>query len=443
MTTPTPPAAAPRQGNHGVVDDLKELVRLPGFRKLFTVRLISQCGDGMFQIGLATLFFFSPQNLATATGVAGAFAILLLPFTVVGPFAGPFLDRWRRRQVLVFANLLRTVLTLVIALVMATRGITVAVYVLALLTLSINRFLLAALSAGLPRVVPPHRLLTANSLSPTLGGVSAVFGAALGLILGLIAPSGSLHDSVTLIVAALLFGLASAVALSLNPNQLGPPLPQTTGFKAVWQAVRTVVFDIADAARHLAVRKTPAHALGVMSGHRFIYGINFIALLLMSRNLLTDSNLPAQGLAMFGFVSGMSFVGNGLAIIATPVAHRWISPQRWVVICLGIGVVSQAVMSLTHSLIPVVGAAVLLGLSVQGVKIAVDTIVQQDTADAYRGRAFTLYDTMYNAAFSAAAVVAALSLPDAGWSRIVFGSLCGLYVVLITWFWRASRPARA
>src|SRR5699024_10311555 len=176
--------------------------------------------------------------------------------------------------------------------------------------------------------------------------------------------------------------------------------------------IRTVTGDIAEGARYLLARRTPALGLGVMASHRFIYGLNFIALLLMSRNLLTDPDLPGQGLAMFGFLSGISFAGNGIAIILTPIAHRWVPPHRWILICLGIGVGSQAIITFSHSLTPVGISAVLLGLSVQGVKIAVDTIVQRDTADEFRGRAFTLYDTMYNAAFSAAAVLAALALPD-------------------------------
>ena len=92
-----------------LVTDLRLLLQSAGFRKLFTVRLVSQSGDGMFQVGLATLFFFTPERMATAADVAAAFAVLLLPFTVVGPFAGPLLDRWRRRQVLLVGNLVRTV----------------------------------------------------------------------------------------------------------------------------------------------------------------------------------------------------------------------------------------------------------------------------------------------------------------------------------------------
>jgi Na+/melibiose symporter-like transporter len=122
-----------------VVSDLKQLWPLVDFRRLLTVRLVSQCSDGLFQAGLATLFFFSPENATTATGVAAAFAVLLLPFTVVGPWAGVLLDRWRRRQVLLVGNLVRTALTVLIAVIMATAGVGPVVYVLALVTLSVNR----------------------------------------------------------------------------------------------------------------------------------------------------------------------------------------------------------------------------------------------------------------------------------------------------------------
>src|SRR5674476_147947 len=97
------------------MQELGELLGLRDFRRLFAVRLVSQTGDGMFEVGLATLFFFSPENASTATGVAGAFAVLLVPFTVVGPWAGVRLARWRRRQVLFDANLVRVAITLAIA----------------------------------------------------------------------------------------------------------------------------------------------------------------------------------------------------------------------------------------------------------------------------------------------------------------------------------------
>src|SRR5690606_34656149 len=205
-----------------VLSDLRTVAVHPGFRKLFTVRLVSQCGDGMFQAGLATLFFFSPERMATAADVAAAFAVLLLPFTVVGPFAGPLLDRWRRRQVLLVGNAVRVLLGLALAALMVTVGVGPAVYVLALVTLGVNRFLLAALSAGLPRVVPREQLLMANTITPTLGAVSAVVGGALGFLIGLLVPAGPGKDGVVLVCASVLFGAASALALRLRRDELGP-----------------------------------------------------------------------------------------------------------------------------------------------------------------------------------------------------------------------------
>ncbi len=438
-----------------VLSDLRTVAVHRDFRKLFTVRLVSQCGDGMFQIGLATLFFFQPERMATAGDVAVAFAVLLLPFTVVAPFAGPLLDRWRRRQVLLIGNAVRVPLALMLALLMATVGVGPAVYVLALLTLGVNRFLLAALSAGLPHVVPRPQLLMANTITPTLGAVAAVVGAGLGFVLGRATPEGAVRDGVVLTVAGLFFAGASALALRLGRDQLGPERRSVSLLADVAATAR----DLADGARWLVRRRTPALGLGVMGVHRFLYGVNFIALILMSRNLLTDPADADAGMARFALLAGISFAGNGLAIVLTPLAHERVRPAAWVVVCLGVGVASQAllavpsvgwlaggaasgrVLGLDAPVLLVAVSAVLLGLSVQGAKIAVDTIVQRDTDDDYRGRAFSLYDMLYNAAFVGAAALAAVVLPDAGWSRAVFAALALAYVATALAYGRGTAAA--
>ncbi len=422
-----------------VLSDLRTVAVHRDFRKLFTVRLVSQCGDGMFQIGLATLFFFAPERMTTAGDVAAAFAVLLLPFTVVAPFAGPLLDRWRRRQVLLVGNALRVPLALALAVLMATVGVGPAVYVLALVTLGVNRFLLAALSAALPRVVPREQLLMANTITPTLGAVAAVVGAGLGFALGRVTPEGPVRDGVVLVVAGLFFAAASALALRLGRDQLGPERRSLR----FWRDVAATARDLADGARWLVRRGTPALGLGVMGVHRFLYGVNFIALILMSRNLLADPADADAGMATFALLAGISFAGNGLAILLTPLAHEVVRPAVWVVVCLGVGVASQATLAASPAYGVVVASAILLGLSVQGAKIAVDTIVQRDTDDDYRGRAFALYDMLYNAAFVGAAALAAVVLPDAGWSPAVFTALAAVYALTALAYRTANDRAEA
>ncbi|WP_054952889.1 MFS transporter [Flaviflexus massiliensis] len=419
-----------------VRSDLKTLLVHDGFKRLFTVRLISQSGDGMFQVGLATLYFFNPTNMTTASGVAAAFTVLLLPFTIVGPFVGPLLDRWSRQAVLFWGNTIRAILCVLLAVLMATGAGFVPVSVLALITLGINRFLLSALSAGLPHVVPREQLIMANSLVPTFGAVATVIGAALGFVINRLTPEGAVRDASCLAVAALLLLCAVWAASRIGYRELGP---EGRVRVPLAKQIAAVLEDLWEGARYLALRGTPGHALVVMAVHRFLYGVNFIALLLISRNLLADPADADAGLAMFATLSGISLLGNGSAIVFTPLAHQRMTPAQWIVTCLGISMLSQVILIATPSLPWIAIAAVLMGLGVQGAKIAVDTIVQRDVVDSYRGRAFALYDMMYNAAFVGAAALAAVMLPDTGWSRGGFTVLVVLYLILATWYYVSNR----
>jgi len=422
------------------VSDLKQLWPLVDFRRLLTVRLVSQCSDGLFQAGLATLFFFSPENATTATGVAAAFAVLLLPFTVVGPWAGVLLDRWRRRQVLLVGNLVRAGLTLVVALVMATAGVGPAVYVLALATLSVNRFLLSALSASQPRVVAGPLLLTANSITPTLGTVSSGVGWGLGFLLSLALPDGGAQDVASLLTAAVLMTVAALLATRLGKDRLGPDVRADAA--ELRQALGTLARGLVDGARYLVRRGTPARALGVMAVHRFLYGAVFIASLLISRNLLSDPADPRAGLVTFGTVAAVTGVGFALAIVVTPVVSPLIGPHGWVTACLLLAAATQVLLVFTVAYPAVLAGSLVLGLAAQGAKIAVDTIVQRDTADAFRGRAFALYDVLFNAAFVGAAALAAVALPDTGWSPAVFALIAAGYLATaLVYRTRATEPA--
>jgi MFS family permease len=164
-----------------------------------------------------------------------------------------------------------------------------------------------------------------------------------------------------------------------------------------------------------------------MAVHRFLYGVVFIAAILMSRNLLAAPG--SDGLAVFGSILGVLAVGSGVAVVLTPVLARRTGPHLWIVLCLLVAAVGQLVLVATAALPAVLVVAGLLGLAAQGAKIAVDTIVQRDTHDDFRGRAFALYDVLYNAAFVGAAALAALALPDTGHSRVVFAGLAVAYVV--------------
>jgi hypothetical protein len=74
-------------------------------------------------------------------------------------------------------------------------------------------------------------------------------------------------------------------------------------------------------------------------------------------------------------------------------------------------------------------AAALLGLAAQGVKICVDTLIAQRVADDYRGRVFSLYDTLFNVIFVAAGVLTALALPENGKSTTAVAVIGVAYLI--------------
>ena len=81
------------------------------------VRWISQGMDGLYQTALASFVLFSPEKQATAGSAATAFAIMLLPYSFLGPFVGTILDRFSRRQIIFYANTIRAFDLLLVALV--------------------------------------------------------------------------------------------------------------------------------------------------------------------------------------------------------------------------------------------------------------------------------------------------------------------------------------
>ena len=85
----------------------REALRSDDFRRLFTIRLLTQSGDGLFQATLIASIVFNPEEQNTILGFAIATLLISLPFSILGPFTGVFIDRWSRRKILVVAPLLR------------------------------------------------------------------------------------------------------------------------------------------------------------------------------------------------------------------------------------------------------------------------------------------------------------------------------------------------
>ncbi len=421
------------------VGDLRAVVRGRDFRRLFAARLVSQAGDGAFQTGLATLVFFSAERATTAAAAASAFAIAILPYTLIGPFAGVVLDRWRRRQILLVSNLARTVLVLVVAALVASGDVGVLLSVLVLACLSVNRFFLAGLGASLPHVVPRDELVMANAVAPTSGTVAALLGAGSAYGVRRLLGPGDGSDALVLVVAAAAYLVSALLVLRMHADLLGPPPHVMRRARGLGAELRAVATGLAAGARHVRERRPAVYALAVIGVHRLAFGLVTVATILVCRYRLSDPADADQGLVTIASTVLAGGLGFATAALVTPMATRRTALGRWIAACSALAAVAQAAVVAVLSLPVLLVAAYLVGVGVQSTKICVDAVLQRTSDDAYRGRVFSFYDVVYNAAFVASAAVAALTLPPDGYSRVALLASCLLYAAAAAGYVRVSR----
>ena len=414
-------------------------MRSVGFRRLFGVRIAAQFGDGVFQASLAGAVLFNPEHAAHAADIAAGFTVLLLPYSLIGPFTGVLIDRWWRARTLVFANLLRALAVAGVAAEIAGGLVGQVFYASALVVLSISRFLLSALSASLPHVVDPDELVTANALTTTVGAVATTAGGGAAVLVRAIVGSSS-HDYGAIALAAVIPYLISAwYAHGFDRTALGPDDVERSRRETVAEVARGLV----DGARHLAGRRPALYALGAITAHRLCYGLWAVTSVLLYRNYFHADGPLRVGLSGLAQFVAVIAIGGGLAAIVTPPISRRIGFVSWGVLLLASAGVVELAFGLPFTLWTQLTGAALLGFTAQGFKVCVDTTVQQNVDDEYRGRVFTFYDTLFNLALVVAAAVTAVAIPDSGRSTGAVIVLACVYLATAVTYWclgRRSRP---
>lgn len=414
--------------------NLRSIVARRGFRRLLAIRLLSQLADGWFQAGLAGSVLFSPEKRASPAAIATAFAILLLPYSAIGPFAGVFLDRWRRRGVLVLANLLRAGAVLPVALLIWL-GRTGPVFVLlALACVAINRFVLAGLGAAQPHVVEASRLVTANAVATTAGTVFYATG--LGSATLVFHLAGSADHPYALVAGVAAIGYAGSAVLarvSFDAEALGPDASERPA-EGLTTALARNARGMVAGVRHLAGRRGAAAVVLAQAGHRLLYGVLLLDAILLYRNYFSAGHNFAHSMTGLGSLVVAGAVGALASSVITPGVTRLIGGWRWVVVVLCLAAVAIPVLVLPYRSRLMVVAVFVVNLAAQGLKIVTDTALQLECSDEYRGRVFSCNDTMFNLSFVLGIVIGAFTLTERGHSPATVIAVGVGYALIAAWY---------
>lgn len=363
------------------------------------IRVISQTADGLIQAALVASLVFAPDEQTTAAGFALASAIVIVPFSLLGPFAGVFIDRWPRRRILVGAPLIRAA-PVFLVLVDPVRH-AIWFYAAALFVTSVNRFFLATAQAIVPRLVPTEDLLIANGVATVGGTVSLLVGVFAG---GLI--SDAFGNLWIVAAAAAMWIATSAVAVGirsdLRPHQL-PEEPQLLRHQ-----VRRVGVEFAEGIRSLTRTPRAVAPITSIALDQLGQGLVLVLALVVFRDRFS------QGVGSFSWLIGAGGVGVMLGLATVNALDRRFARDRIVAASFLVGGVAVLFVALVLNRYTVLVASFVVGLSFAWKKVPIDTMVQEAVPDGLRGRVFAVYDVVYNLSRLLAALLAVVLLPTVG-----------------------------
>jgi MFS family permease len=343
------------------------LRRSPEFRRLFYAHGVSRAGDAFNTVAIVVLVF---ELTGSGLGVAGAVAFEVLPALLLGPVAGMLADRYPRRRVMIIADVGRA---LVAGLLAVSHG-SVAVAYAAAAGLSLGSVAFNPAAASLvPDVVDEHDLVSANSalwtvavvaqilLAPTAGVLVGTFGVGTAFAV----------NAASFLVSAMFLG-----RLREGRKPAAIVVRGWTGIAAGIQAVRAHSL-----LRRLAVVQILASLSAGATGGLLV--------------VLAEQRLDV-GPGGFGML--LAAIGIGAAIAPT-LLRRYIRPvdRRWLFGPYAVRGGVDIVLASTRSGVVAGSVLTMYGMSTSIGMVAYQSTLQKVVDQERRGRAFALYDVLWNA----------------------------------------------
>jgi Major Facilitator Superfamily len=412
------------------------------FAVLMGVQFMAQAGQGVIQgaIGKSIAFGgekgFDVSTVPSADYLLKVVLALYVPYTLISPFIGVFIDRFARRKVVAWTNVLvAAVVTAVAVLVMlplgkATSegnvGATVGLIVALLAAQACVRVVLAVKSAAIPDVLVGKDLLQGNGLSQAGGALFQVFGIAFALGAGAVVPAW-----LVVVGGAAVLLISVFIARQMRHAEAHPH--DTTFAQEASRVVHNVIAGIKEVAE-----RQPA-ALGLTSFQMLRYqfwGFGLFTFALYAKNLVQGGNASNLALAVSG---GGGMVGGAIGLILAQKLKDRVPPIRLLLVSMVLLGAGTLVFGSFVSL-PGFAAMLFVGFFAFFVgKISADTIMQQSMPDDFRGRAFALFDIAYNLGFIVPAFILSFIWIEndptrTRWILIISGAVfLGLTALVAAW----------
>jgi len=372
--------------------DALSVARNSNFNRLWGAQVLSQIAQNLLNFALIIRVF----QLAEGTRLANvSVALLILSFGIPSIFfaaaAGVYVDHWNKKLVLVTANFLRALL--VLGYLVFEHNL-VLVLILSFVISSITQFFAPAESAAIPALVSPKQLLRANSLFVFTLYASFIIGySASAPVIGLFGPSGPyILTSIMFLLAGVLVTFLPSIHVKESSGMPFSKVVRYTGHEIIrnWQLIRTN-HNLSFPITQLTITQA---SLGVL-----------LALApALSQAVL---HLPLQNASHYLIIP--AGVGMVLGVVLIGQLVKYYSKTRLIAVGLVIAATALVLLGFSNLLYHSARGAMMIGLIVAGlvlilgfmnaiVSAASQTILQENTTEATRGKVFGALNMMINIA---------------------------------------------
>ena len=349
-----------------------------GLARLLEAHAFNTAGDAAVAVALAgTLFFSVPGEEARSQ--VGLFLILtMLPFAIVAPLIGPFLDRFRRgRRWAIGATMaIRAFCCWVLAGAVADESL--SMYPAALGVLVASKAYGVTKASAVPRVLPDgFTLVKANSRISLIGTGAAVLSAPLA------AGSAQIGAEWALRYAAVLFVIGTLLTFRLPAKVDSAEGEEQVAMSAM--RGKTVGMRV-------GITPTVVGALRCNAGVRFMNGflIMYMAFVLRENPFHGWEDHPTWLLAL---VIGAAGLGNTVGtLIASMLKSR--KPELTALVVLIVDAAMVTFATAVYSLATAMALGLTVGICQSLGKLSLDAIIQRDIPEAVRTSVFARSETL-------------------------------------------------
>jgi MFS family permease len=375
---------------------VRELLSARDFRVLLGAQLLAQCADGIAQAAFADLILLEPGAQGTPRRIVAVFTLTLVPYSIIAPFLGVLVDRWDRRKLLAGTNVSRGLVLVTLPLWSKLVPGRVAPYAALLVLLGFGRLFLTTKGAVLPVVLHEHHLLRGNAASGGGGMIAGLLGGVIGL-----SGAAVLRATPIFFAAGVVYGISALISLRLPAGLT--PLSKPGG--RFGDALARVARELLAGLREVWSRRPARISLASIFVLRSAVMLTAIAALLVIKTEFPASGDRFGRLSAGALALGVSSVGAFIAALSASPLGRRLGNAGLILFGFVVSGVGITALGGILDVRAVLGLTAVGGYGAYVAKIATDAEIQEAVPDAFRGRAFSLYDILYNLASVAAAAV--------------------------------------